>query len=72
MRESESLFADAHQMVEDALAAHYSTGDYASLGMALQDVATEVLQALRLAATHVELMRYARFHSGRIVHGDAE
>lgn len=42
-------YSDALAMIEDAFTAHYETGDYAPLGMALQDVATEVLVALRAA-----------------------
>lgn len=65
-----SLFSDAHAMIDSALADHYKTGDYAPLGMALQDHASAVLTALALAIAHVNLASAAGFHRGRIVHGD--
>ena len=46
----------AYDKIDGALALHYSTGDYVSLGMTLQDVATEVLLALR-AVIALEALR---------------
>jgi uncharacterized protein (DUF488 family) len=42
-------YSNALRVIEDAFTAHYETGDYALLGIALQEAATEVLVALRTA-----------------------
>lgn len=52
---SRHRYSDALSVIEDALSAHYKTGDYVRLGMALQDVATEVLVALRLTISLEDL-----------------
>ena len=62
-RPEDQQYMDALDRLDEALAEHYRTGDYTTLGMAMQDNWPPVREAL-------ERLR-ANQRTGRIIHGDA-